>query len=265
MTNGVDVSYAQGYINWNVLKDKIDFAILRCARGAYSSTEHRSQTDARFVNNQRECEKYHIPYGVYFFSYAISYEQAKEEGRYCLSLIKGHTLDYPVYYDFEYDSADHYKKSNGIDVSPSFVCECTKLFCEEIRKGGYYSAVYTNEDYIARYYGEQFFHKYDLWLADWRRNGNKRNAKMWQTGKGNFSGFKQDFDLDQCYFDYPAYMKNNHINGYPKPNMLSLHDIALEVIEGKWGAGEYRKKALLKAGYSYADVQAEVNKMLGYK
>lgn len=42
----------------------------------------------------------------------------------------------------------------------------------------------------------------------------------------------------------------------------SNKEIAQEVIDGKWGNGETRKKKLKEAGYSYDAVQAEVNKLL---
>ncbi|MCM1296002.1 MAG: glycoside hydrolase family protein [Muribaculaceae bacterium] len=42
----------------------------------------------------------------------------------------------------------------------------------------------------------------------------------------------------------------------------SIKTIAQEVIDGKWGNGVYRKEQLAKAGYDYAKVQEEVNKLL---
>ena len=42
----------------------------------------------------------------------------------------------------------------------------------------------------------------------------------------------------------------------------SVKEIAQEVIDGKWGTGMDRKNRLHTAGYDYAVVQAEVNKML---
>ena len=39
-------------------------------------------------------------------------------------------------------------------------------------------------------------------------------------------------------------------------------EIAQEVIDGKWGNGDTRKKKLKEAGYNYDEVQAEVNKLL---
>jgi hypothetical protein len=42
----------------------------------------------------------------------------------------------------------------------------------------------------------------------------------------------------------------------------SNEEIAKEVIAGKWGNGENRKKALTKAGYDYDAVQKKVNELL---
>ena len=47
----------------------------------------------------------------------------------------------------------------------------------------------------------------------------------------------------------------------PKPVLKSVDVIAAEVMTGKWGNGEARKQALVKAGYDYAAVQAAVNKL----
>ena len=42
----------------------------------------------------------------------------------------------------------------------------------------------------------------------------------------------------------------------------TVAEIAKEVIQGKWGNGEERKKRLTAAGYDYQTVQAEVNRLL---
>ena len=42
----------------------------------------------------------------------------------------------------------------------------------------------------------------------------------------------------------------------------NITTVAREVIAGAWGNGDARKKALEAAGYKYADVQAEVNRIL---
>lgn len=48
----------------------------------------------------------------------------------------------------------------------------------------------------------------------------------------------------------------------PSTAEKSIEQIAKEVIRGKWGNGAVRKEKLTAAGYNYAEVQKQVNKML---
>lgn len=60
--------------------------------------------------------------------------------------------------------------------------------------------------------------------------------------------------------------RNKNIVAYARPkysdNKKSVHDVALEVIDGKWGTGATRRQKLTQAGYNYSEVQAEVNRIL---
>jgi hypothetical protein len=51
----------------------------------------------------------------------------------------------------------------------------------------------------------------------------------------------------------------------PAPAKKSVATVAQEVIDGKWGSGDTRKKKLKAAGYDYATVQAKVNELLKKK
>ena len=44
-----------------------------------------------------------------------------------------------------------------------------------------------------------------------------------------------------------------------KPKLKTVDEIAKEVIQGKWSAGDERKQKLTAAGYDYGKVQARVN------
>lgn len=46
---------------------------------------------------------------------------------------------------------------------------------------------------------------------------------------------------------------------------MSVYELALEVISGKWGSGNDRRQKLERAGYNYSEVQAEVNRILKSK
>lgn len=250
---GIDVSYAQQYVNWEETRKDIDFAILRATWG--------QNIDTRFEYNRRKCEELGIPYGVYCFSYATSNADAVAEAEKVLSLVKGHKLGYPVYYDFEYDSIKYFNKINHKDPEPSTICHYTRLFCDEIKKAGYYPGIYTNLDFIKRFYGEEIFKSYDLWYAYWS-NSHKRDVKLWQYGTSKVNGIRGNVDSDISYYDYPAYFKTAGINGYNKGNRKDNTEIAKEVIQGLWGNGEIRKAKLTAAGYDYSTIQGIVNKML---
>lgn len=54
---GIDVSYANGTVNWDVAKNGLDFAILQLGYGSDST----NQDDEQFERNVKECERLHIP------------------------------------------------------------------------------------------------------------------------------------------------------------------------------------------------------------
>lgn len=46
------------------------------------------------------------------------------------------------------------------------------------------------------------------------------------------------------------------------PSHKSIGEVVQEVIDGKWGVGEERRKRLTDAGYNPSEIQAEVNRVL---
>ena len=95
---GIDVSHHQGVINWDAVKSAgIDFAIIRCGYGM----DLTEQDDKQWSRNVSECERLGIPYGVYFYSYAVTADMAVEEGAHAVRLLQGHNPDLPVFYDME--------------------------------------------------------------------------------------------------------------------------------------------------------------------
>lgn len=71
---GIDVSEHQGEINWNDLKSKIDFAILRLG---WIGNKDNHTLDKQFERNYNECKRLAIPVGAYIYCYANNEESAK--------------------------------------------------------------------------------------------------------------------------------------------------------------------------------------------
>ena len=225
--NGIDVSEHQGNINWSHVKaDGIQFAIIRAGYG-----KELSQKDIQFENNYAGCKSNGIPCGVYWFSYAESVEEAKQEAQVCLQIIKGKTFEYPIYFDLEnpYDS-------NGnviyrLEKLGKKVCsDIVQAFCDEIEKAGYFAGLYCSTYYLKNYISESVRKRYAVWVAQYNdKCSYTGNYGIWQHsvaghpdhdvfGKGSVYGITGQCDLDYAYIDYPKIIKNAGLNGFSGQN-----------------------------------------------
>ena len=78
------------------MKTAVDYVIAQAGYGRYAS-----QVDAEFERNYAECKKHKIPVGAYWFSYAVSPDDARQEARACMEVLKGKQFEYPIYFDIE--------------------------------------------------------------------------------------------------------------------------------------------------------------------
>lgn len=209
MFKGVDVSRHQGIIDWDkFLEDEhSDFAIIRAGFG-------KNNIDAQAVRNVAECERLGIPYGLYWFSYALTPEMARREAEYLSDFVGNHKPSYPLVYDFEYDSVTHAVK-NGVKISRDFVLNCTEQFCHRLEELGFYSMFYCNNDYYQRYYqASKVAEKYDMWYARYATSPG-RPVTLWQTSESGWvKGIQGKVDLDQTERDYPKIIIRNDLNNW---------------------------------------------------
>ena len=92
---GVDVSRYQGDVDWEQVKAAgVEFAMIRVGFRGYGESG-KLVADAKAQQNYENATAAGIKVGVYFFSQAISVEEAKEEANYLLELIDGWVLQYP--------------------------------------------------------------------------------------------------------------------------------------------------------------------------
>ena len=126
MVRGIDVSTHNGTLDWaSIGAAGIRFAIIRAGYGRYA-------VDDQFAANIRGAAARSIPAGVYWFSYAVSEDAARQEAEKCLETIKGYDLTLPVFYDFEYDSV-RYAQQQGVTVGREQYNRFARAFLEEIR------------------------------------------------------------------------------------------------------------------------------------
>lgn len=242
---GIDVSYAQGKIDW--AKVKTDFAIIRGGYGRY-------EVDKQFNNNYNGCKENKIPCGVYHYSYADTTAKAKQEADFVISYLKGKQFEYPICYDVEDKTQSKLSKQELTDIA--------RVFLERVQAAGYYVCLYSSKSWLETKFDLKQL-PYDIWVAQWNNTCTYTGSYgIWQyTDNAKINGMTVDGDY--AYKDYPEIIKSKRLNGFKTEAKKSINDIAKEVLEGKWGNGNERKKRLSAAGYSYEAVQARVNQLLG--
>ena len=223
MYRGIDVSRWQGTIDWGkVKKAGIQFAIIRAGHG-------QNNIDEQFKRNISECNRLDIPCGVYWFSYALNPEMARQEARYCLEAVKPYTVEYPICFDFEYDSVN-YAKKKGVTITKELATAIADAFLNEVEKAGYYAMNYTNKDYLTRMFDMSKLKKYDLWYAYWSSKCDRDDAGIWQyTSDGKVDGISGRVDMNIAYKDYPAIIREKGLNRLNKDELSSRVDPRREI------------------------------------
>ena len=159
---GIDVSEFQAPIDWTAVKTSgIDFVIVRCGGRSYGDG-HLYDDDA-FSENVSRAQNAGLQVGVYFFSQAITIEEAKEEADFTLSLLKDHGVTLPVFWDWERPAAES-ARTQRLDLSA--LTDMARVFCDAIRDGGYTPGIYFNRQ--LGYYAYDWSRLSDCarWVAD---------------------------------------------------------------------------------------------------
>ena len=184
-------------------------------------------------------------------------DRARREAQYAVEVAKKYKITWPIAYDLEYDTVS-YAVKNGVAITKSLATQMAIAFCEEIKRLGYIPMVYTNLDYLNRYFDRSKL-PYDLWYAQYASTASVADKEIWQySSKGSVPGIAGNVDMNHGYKDYgnggdskpdPAPTPS------PAPSGTTL-DLAAAVMQGKYGAGQDRKNAL---GTRYQEVQDFIN------
>lgn len=204
ITNGIDVSRWQNTIDWGKVKASgFTFAMIRAGYGRL-----HSQEDDNFRVNMANAEKAGINRGVYWYSYAMTPEDAKLEAQVCLDVIRGYKLEYPVMFDIE--------ESRQKELGKEAVSNIIEAFCSTVEAQGYYVGIYSYKNFLTGYVRQDLLDRYDVWLAEWCEVATYTGSYgIWQyTSNGVVNGIEGRVDLNICYKNYPEIMKKHHFNGY---------------------------------------------------
>lgn len=234
ITFGIDVAKYQGTIDWKqVAASGIDFAMIRLGYRAMADGSIKEDSNARY--NLQEASRAGIPMGVYFFSTAISVEEAMEEAAWTADLISQYPITYPVVYDCEGFTDP---ESRQYSLTKEERTDIALAFLETIEKLGYEGMFYASKNDMqddARWEVSRIEEAYKVWVAqyplqpypDTQASSYTGQYQMWQYSmSGTVPGISQPVDLDIAYFGYdgiePA--KNSEPPAEAAPDVTALMD-----------------------------------------
>ncbi len=194
---GIDVSSHQGWIDWEaVANSDVDFAIIRAGYRGY--TDGQLNEDDYFSYNIQSAVENDLDVGVYFFSQAVTEDEAIEEAQYVLELLDDYTLQYPVYFDWE--SIDN-TSARTDSISSSELTAIALAFCQTIEAAGYEAGIYFNLAQASRLYQLFTLQIYDFWLAEYQDTPSFPYAiDLWQyTNEGSVSGISCTVDINLSF------------------------------------------------------------------
>ncbi len=210
MTMGIDVSKYQGTIDWSKVKESgVEFAMIRVGYRAKTTGEIFEDPTARY--NMQEAQAAGIKLGAYFFSSAVTGEEARAEAAFTKEIIAKYKITYPVAYNCE-DFLSSDSRQYGLDKETRTSLACA--FLDEIAAAGYTPMFYAARGELegsAQWDTQTLAEKYKIWVAQYPALAYPQTGRsdytgvhaMWQyTSQGTVAGIPGKTDVNIAYFGY---------------------------------------------------------------
>lgn len=196
---GIDVSSHQGSIDWPMVAEaEVKFVFVRLGYRGYEAGN--LQNDLYADLNLHGARNAGIAVGAYFFSQAVTVEEAEEEAAFALKILEDFPLDLPLVYDWEYVS-DTARTAN---VDKRTLTDCTLAFCNAVKDAGYRPMIYFNSSQAKNMLYMQELEAYPWWLAKYDLSLEfPCRVDQWQyTNQGTLPGISVIVDINLMFSDY---------------------------------------------------------------
>ena len=210
VTLGIDVSKYQGSIDWEqVAQSGVDFAMIRVGYRTKVTGIIYEDPGARY--NLQEATKNGLLVGAYFFSSAVTEEEAKEEAAWVADFIARYQITYPVAYNCEdFRSAD--SRQYGLTSEERTQIACA--FLDTVAAAGYTPMFYASRNEMegsAQWNMDTLGSRYRVWVSQYPEQPYPETSAstysgahaMWQyTSQGRVAGIRGSVDVNLAYFGY---------------------------------------------------------------
>ena len=210
VTLGIDVSKYQGSIDWEqVAQSGVEFAMVRVGYRTKVTGIIYEDPGARY--NLQEATKNGILAGAYFFSSAVTEEEAREEAAWVADFISRYQITYPVAYNCEdFQSPDSRQYGLGVEERTDIAC----AFLDTIAAAGYTPMFYASRNEMegsAQWNMDTLGSRYRVWVSQYPEQPYPETPAstysgthaMWQyTSQGTVAGIRGSVDVNLAYFGY---------------------------------------------------------------
>ena len=206
----IDVSTYQKEIDWDKMKAQgVQGAILRIGYTGWGSL--KSEIDAYFEKNYQGASNASLPIGVYFYSVAITEQEAIDEARFTLELLKNRKLAYPVFFDTEESNR---KPVSQASVGKEQLTKTIKAFCDYVLNNSNYKVgVYASKSWFNSKLNYTDIGKYFIWVAQYNTECTfDQRYDIWQYSSiiklNGVSGHDSMVDANFLYVDFQSTENN---------------------------------------------------------
>ncbi len=207
---GIDVAKWQGTIDWQQAADSgVEFAIIRVGYRTQKTGIIMEDPLAKY--NMQQAKEAGLQLGVYFFSTAVTEEEAKEEAAWVTGFIAQYPITYPVVYNCEgFQSSE--SRQYGLDKSAR--SDCAIAFLDYVQNKGYTPMFYAAKNEMqgnTLWDTDRLTSRYKIWVSQYPDVPYPQTASssysgthaMWQyTSQGTVPGVPKGVDMNVAYFSY---------------------------------------------------------------
>ncbi len=199
---GVDISRYQKDVNFEALKnDGIEFVMIRVGARGYKTGE--LVLDECFEQNIKGATEAGLDVGLYFYSQAVTQEEAIQEAQFVLDQIKDYKILYPIAFDMEFIDNDTARVETLTRDERTTIAAA---FLNHINNAGYTPMLYGDTEWLVKRIDVAKFNASCIWLAEEADIPKyPYRYEMWQyTTQGQVDGINGFVDLNISFVDYSA-------------------------------------------------------------
>jgi GH25 family lysozyme M1 (1,4-beta-N-acetylmuramidase) len=197
---GIDLSAQNGRVDFARVKNAgVDFVMLRLGVRGYETGN--ITFDENFCEYLDAALDNGLQVGVYFFSQAISAEEAAEEAIVVIEALAERKITYPVVFNMEYIA---YGTSRIDSLTKTQKTEIAETFCNYMEGAGYVPMVYGSKEWLVEQIDLTKLINYDIWLSQSKPLPDyPYTFQMWQYSfSGSIAGISGDVNMNISFIDY---------------------------------------------------------------